>query len=60
MALPKSLASSLSPQELAFLAENEPIEIVPLFSMTPVRLLSVSYDVVGRSRYAGHGVELKR
>ncbi len=48
MALPKHLAHSLSPQELAFLAEQDTIEVVPLFSMSRVRLLSVSCRGVGR------------
>jgi hypothetical protein len=44
MALPKTLQPSLTPDELTFLAEEEMIDIVPLFSMTPVRLMSVSSD----------------
>jgi len=44
MALPKTLQASLTPDELTFLAEEEMIDIVPLFSMTRVRLLSVSID----------------
>ena len=42
MALPKTIQPSLTPDELTFLAEEELIDIVPLFSMTKVRLLSVS------------------
>jgi len=42
MALSKTLQPSFSPDELTFLAEEEVIDIVPLFSMTRVRLLSVS------------------
>jgi hypothetical protein len=42
MALPKVLQPSLTPDELTFLAEEDVIDIVPLFSMTRVRLLSVS------------------
>lgn len=42
MALPGFLAPSLTPQELAFLAEQEEIEIVPAFTMSPVRLIQVS------------------
>lgn len=42
MALPKALQPSLTPDELTFLAEEEVIDIVPSFSMTRVRLLSVS------------------
>jgi GINS complex subunit 2 len=41
MALPKSLQPSLTPDELTFLAEEDMVDIVPLFSMTRVRLLSV-------------------
>ncbi|CAD6573797.1 MAG: DNA replication protein psf2 [Tremellales sp. Tagirdzhanova-0007] len=43
MALPKTIQSSLTPDELTFLAEEELIGIVPLFSMTRVRLLSGIY-----------------
>ncbi|TYJ55890.1 DNA replication complex GINS protein PSF2 [Cryptococcus floricola] len=43
MALPKSLQKSLTPDELTFLAEQDHINIVPLFSMTPVRLVSGIY-----------------
>ncbi|KAK4688902.1 GINS complex subunit 2, partial [Tremellales sp. Uapishka_1] len=43
MALPKTLQPALTPDELTFLAEEEVIEIVPLFSMTPIRLLSGVY-----------------
>lgn len=42
MALPKTLEPSLTPDELTFLAEDESIQIVPLFSMSRIRLLSVS------------------
>lgn len=42
MALPKTLVPSLTPDELTFLAEDEVIQIVPLFSMSKIRLLSVS------------------
>jgi GINS complex subunit 2 len=42
MALPKPLQPTLTPDELSFLAEEDVIDIVPLFSMTRVRLLSVS------------------
>jgi hypothetical protein len=42
MALPRQLQPSLTPDELAFLAEEDVVDIVPLFSMTKVRLLSVS------------------
>lgn len=42
MALPRALQPSLNPDELTFLAEEDLIDIVPLFSMTRVRLLSVS------------------
>ena len=42
MALPKGLAPTLTPDELTFLAEEDKVQIVPLFSMTKVRLLSVS------------------
>lgn len=41
MALPGFLAPSLTPQELTFLAEQEEIEIVPAFTMSPVRLIQV-------------------
>ena len=40
MALPKTLQPTLTPDELTFLAEDEQIDIVPLFSMTRIRLLS--------------------
>ncbi|EIW72626.1 hypothetical protein TREMEDRAFT_26914 [Tremella mesenterica DSM 1558] len=43
MALPKTLQPSLTPDELTFLAEEEEISIVPLFSMTRIRLLSGIY-----------------
>ncbi|ORY28978.1 DNA replication complex GINS protein PSF2 [Naematelia encephala] len=43
MALPKILQPSLTPDELTFLAEEERIDIVPLFSMTRVRLLGGIY-----------------
>ncbi|WWC58592.1 uncharacterized protein I303_101135 [Kwoniella dejecticola CBS 10117] len=43
MALPKHLQNGLTPDELTFLAEEETIDIVPLFSMTRVRLLSGIY-----------------
>jgi GINS complex subunit 2 len=42
MALPKALQPTSTPDELTFLAEEDVIDIVPLFSMTRVRLLSVS------------------
>lgn len=42
MALPKTLHPALTPDELTFLAEHDHINIVPLFSMTRVRLISVS------------------
>jgi GINS complex subunit 2 len=42
MALPRQLQPSLTPDELVFLAEEDVVDIVPLFSMTKVRLLSVS------------------
>lgn len=42
MALPKGLQPTLTPDELSFLAEEDVIDIVPLFSMTRVRLLGVS------------------
>jgi hypothetical protein len=42
MALPKGLQPTLTPDELSFLSEEDVIDIVPLFSMTRVRLLSVS------------------
>jgi GINS complex subunit 2 len=45
MALPKPLQQSLTPDELTFLAEDEQVQIVPLFSMTRVRLLGVSVIV---------------
>lgn len=43
MALPKTLEPSLTPDELTFLAEDEMIQIVPLFSMSRIRLLSVRF-----------------
>ncbi|KAK1928019.1 hypothetical protein DB88DRAFT_61421 [Papiliotrema laurentii] len=43
MALPKPLQQSLTPDELTFLAEDEQVQIVPLFSMTRVRLLGGLY-----------------
>ncbi|KIR30454.1 DNA replication complex GINS protein PSF2 [Cryptococcus deuterogattii 99/473] len=43
MALPKTLHPALTPDELTFLAENDHINIVPLFSMTRVRLISGIY-----------------
>jgi hypothetical protein len=54
MALPSALLLSPSPQELTFIAEEELIEIVPSFSMSPVRLISVSrYSLSRTSRYFG-------
>jgi hypothetical protein len=50
MALPRQLQPSLTPDELAFLAEEDVVDIVPLFSMTKVRLLSVSRDRSGAER----------
>lgn len=43
MALPKHLQAGLTPDELTFLAEDDVIDIVPLFSMSRVRLLSGIY-----------------
>lgn len=43
MALPKSLQGGLTPDELTFLAEDDTIDIVPLFSMSRVRLLAGIY-----------------
>lgn len=43
MALPKHLQNGLTPDELTFLAEDDVIDIVPLFSMSRVRLLSGIY-----------------
>lgn len=43
MALPKHLQSGLTPDEHTFLAEEEVIDIVPLFSMSKVRLISGIY-----------------
>ncbi|SRR5258708_3980505 len=43
MSLPPQLRASLTPVELEFIAcSHETIEIVPLFSMDRVRLISVS------------------
>lgn len=42
MALPKALLPSLTPLELEFLSEEVLVEIVPSYSMKPIRLLSVS------------------
>lgn len=43
MALPKALQGGITPDELTFLAEEDVVEIVPLFSMSRVRLLSGTY-----------------
>ncbi|CAK9781301.1 DNA replication complex GINS protein PSF2 [Cutaneotrichosporon oleaginosum] len=43
MALPKQLQAGLTPDELTFLAEEDAVDIVPLFSMSRVRLLSGVY-----------------
>ncbi|EJT53228.1 hypothetical protein A1Q2_03578 [Trichosporon asahii var. asahii CBS 8904] len=43
MALPKHLQNGLTPDEHTFLAEEEVIDIVPLFSMSKVRLISGIY-----------------
>lgn len=43
MALPKHLQAGLTPDELTFIAEEDVIDIVPLFSMSRVRLLSGIY-----------------
>lgn len=53
MALPKTLQPSLTPDELTFLAEEDAIDIVPLFSMTRVRLLSVRRSSVYVQRVRG-------
>ena len=45
MALPKQLQPALTPEELTFLAEEEAINVVPFFSMSKIRLLSVSLSV---------------
>lgn len=58
MALPKALEPSLSPDELTFLAEEDAIDIVPLFSMSRVRLLSVSAGPSDLVHSLGH-VKLK-
>ena len=50
MALPKALQPSLTPDELTFLAEEDVIDIVPLFSMTRVRLLSVIFTCLSSVR----------
>lgn len=44
MSLPPTLQASTTPHELEFIAMEDTIEIVPLFSMDRIRLLSVSYD----------------
>jgi hypothetical protein len=41
MALPRTHQASLTPHELEFIAEEDTIDIVPLISMAPLRLLSV-------------------
>lgn len=41
MALPKALQPALSPHEITFLAEEELIDMVPLFAMSRFRLMSV-------------------
>jgi len=43
MALPPTLQSSTTPNELEFIASEELVEIVPLFSMDRIRLLSGVY-----------------
>jgi hypothetical protein len=44
MSLPARLQLSLTPYELEFVAcEHESIEIVPLFNMDRIRLISVSF-----------------
>jgi hypothetical protein len=57
MALPKHLQPALTPDELTFLAEHDHIDIVPSFSMSRVRLLSVSLPMSGLSldRQECHG-----
>lgn len=45
MALPKHLQNGLTPDELTFLAEEDVISIVPLFSMSRIRVLSVSWTL---------------
>lgn len=67
MALPETLHPALTPDELTFLAENDHINIVPLFSMTRVRLISVSprlctqHILTRRHRrvYMGHSDHLR-
>lgn len=41
MSLPPTLETSLTPQELTFITEEQEIEIVPAFSMSKIRLVSV-------------------
>ncbi|KAI5450977.1 DNA replication protein psf2 [Naganishia albida] len=43
MALPPTLETSLTPQELTFVTEEQEIEIVPSFSMSKIRLVSGVY-----------------
>jgi hypothetical protein len=50
MALPKTLQPALTPDELTFLTENDEISIVPSFSMSRVRLLSVSREELAPCR----------
>lgn len=67
MALPKTLHPALTPDELTFLAENDHVHIVPLFSMTRVRLISVSPRLrtqhmltrLHRRVYMGHSDRLR-
>ena len=43
MSLPSQLVPSLTPEELEFIAcSHETIEIIPLFNMDRIRLISVS------------------
>ncbi|EJD53955.1 GINS complex, PSF2 component [Auricularia subglabra TFB-10046 SS5] len=43
MSLPPSLRTSMSPQELEFIAGEETVEIVPSIRMAPIRLISGVY-----------------
>jgi hypothetical protein len=45
MALPASLRSTITPQELEFIACEELVDVVPLFSMERMRLFTVCYQV---------------
>ncbi|KAJ9113672.1 hypothetical protein QFC22_005981 [Naganishia vaughanmartiniae] len=56
MALPTTLEPSLTPQELTFISEQQEIEIVPSFSMTKIRLVSILNAMVAEEMNEKNGL----